>query len=206
MKNVTCTTSLVVVLSAALAQATGGGHPSPPSVPANLEVPAGNKPYLAGHAIGTQNYVCLPSGSGVAWTLFGPQATLFQNDAKQLITHFLSANPAENGTPRATWQHSRDTSSIWAAATASSSDPNYVASGAIPWLLLRVLGAQYGPDGGDKLTATTFIQRVNTSGGIMPATGCAASADIGKKALVPYEAEYFFYKAKDKDDNDDDNE
>src|SRR5262245_36102598 len=47
----------------------------PPPVPANLEVPAGNTAFLVGHAIGTQNYVCLPSGTGFAYVLFTPEAT-----------------------------------------------------------------------------------------------------------------------------------
>jgi Protein of unknown function (DUF3455) len=63
----------------------------PPHVPDELEVPAGNKAFLRGHAIGTQNYICLPSASGVSWTLFGPQATLFNNYDVQIITHFLSS-------------------------------------------------------------------------------------------------------------------
>jgi hypothetical protein len=36
---------------------------------------------------------------------------------------------------------------------------------------------------------------VHTSGGIAPSTGCALSADIGKREFVPYEADYFFYQA-----------
>jgi hypothetical protein len=169
---------------------------TPPPVPANLEVGEGYRAYLAGHAYGTQNYVCLPSASGYAWTFFGPQATLFNDDDGQTMTHFLSPNPAENGLARAAWQHSRDTSSVWAAAIATSTDPNFVAPGAIPWLLLRVMGAQEGPDGGDKISRTVFIQRVNTAGGIAPAVGCAALADVGKKALVPYETDYIFYRAR----------
>ena len=47
--------------------------------------------------------------------------------------------------------------------------------------------------GGDTLTATTFIQRVNTSGGIAPSTGCTSSTDVGKQAFVPYTADYVFY-------------
>ena len=171
----------------------------PPPVPANLEVPVGFKPYLEGHALGTQNYICLPTATGFSWTLFGPQATLFNDDNGQTITHFLSPNPVENGTPRATWQHSRDTSSVWALATpaTTSTDPNYVAAGAIPWLLLRVVGTQDGPDGGDKLTETAFIHRVNTAGGVAPATGCATATDVGKRTLVPYETDYIFYRALD---------
>jgi hypothetical protein len=164
-------------------------------MPADLEVPAGHKPFLLGYATGTQNYICLPSGPGFIWTLFGPHATLFDDDERQITTHFLSPNPDEGGTARATWQHSRDTSTVWAMATASSSDPAFVDPGAIPWLLLRVVGADAGPTGGHKLTATAYMQRVHTSGGLAPTTGCTQAPDVGKRALVPYTADYFFYKA-----------
>jgi hypothetical protein len=67
-----------------------------------------------GHATGTQNYVCLPSGAGVAWTLFTTQATLFSERGRQLTTHFFSPDPLEAGRPvRATWQDSEDTSTVW---------------------------------------------------------------------------------------------
>jgi hypothetical protein len=55
-------------------------------------------------------------------------------------------------------------------------------------------GTQNGPTGGDRLAATSFIQRVNTTGGVTPSTGCAMPADLGKKAFVPYTADYYFYK------------
>src|SRR4030095_15166557 len=97
----------------------------------------------------------------------------------------------------------RDTSAVWALATASSSDAAFVAPGAIPWLLLQVVGDQEGPTGGDRLTATTFIQRLNTLGGIAPSTGCAVATDVGKKALVPYAADYIFYRDRERNLNDD---
>ena len=56
-----------------------------------------------------------------------------------------------------------------------------------------MVGAQDGPTGGDTLTATKFIQRLNTSGGIAPSTGCTSSANVGNQAFVPYTADYFFY-------------
>lgn len=166
----------------------------PPRVPANIQVPAGNKVFLVGHAVGTQNYVCLPSGTGFNFVLFTPQATLFSDHDKQVVTHFFSPNPFEGGTIRATWQHSRDTSTVWGETIQSSSDPNFVAPGAIPWLLLQRVGAKDGPSGGDTLTATTFIQRLNTSGGVAPSTGCSSSTNVGNQAFVPYTADYFFYK------------
>jgi hypothetical protein len=184
-----------------------------PAVPPNLEVPVGNQVYLEGHAVGTQDYICLPCpnaitpaatcpASGFAWAFYAPQATLFDIEVghdKQIITHFLSPNPAEGGTPRPTWQHSRDTSTVWVNSSVppaqSSTDQAFVAAGAIPWLLLRVAGTHGGPTGSDTLTKTTYIQRLETSGGVAPAASTCTEEDTGKKALVPYSANYFFYKA-----------
>ena len=192
-----CAAGLAAALS--LAQLAHAHHVTPPRVPFDIEVPAGNKAFLVGHAFGTQNYICLPSGGGFAFALFTPEATLFDPRAKQqIITHYFSPNnnpfdPSDKGVIRATWEDSRDTSTVWAAAEKSSVDANFVAPGAIPWVKLQVVGAQDGPTGGDRLSDTTFIQRVNTVGGSAPTTGCAAPADVGKKAFVPYEADYFFY-------------
>lgn len=173
---------------------------TPPPVPFDLEVPTGLRLHLAGHAVGTQNYVCTlnpsgPTGPEIGWLLYGPQATLYSDDGQQVMTHFLSANPDESGTPRPTWQHSRDTSRVWAKPVATSSDAAYVAPDAIPWLKLEYAGAESGPKGGSRVASTVYLQRVNTVGGKAPATGCAAEADVGKRALVPYEADYFFYRA-----------
>jgi hypothetical protein len=178
---------------AATANAHGGFVP--PVVPDDLEVPSGHRAYLIVHAVGTQNQICLPRtyGTGLAWTLLGPQATAFSDRDEQVLTHFLSANPDEAGATRATWQSSRDSSAVWALALAASTDPEFVEAGAIPWLLLQVVGAESGPTGGDKLTATTYIQRVDTEGGIPPAGDCPA---LGAKLLVPYAADYVFYKRR----------
>src|SRR5262245_56072520 len=172
----------------------------PPTVPPEIQVPAGNIAFLKGSAVGTQNYICLASSSGFAWKFIGPQATLFVNYkwingevSQQITTHFLSPNPFEKGTPRPTWQASGDTSAVWAKAIGTVTVPSVVP--AIPWLLLEVVGAQAGPTGGDLLTPATFLQRVNTSGGVMPSTGCTQSSEVGNTEFVPYTADYFFYKA-----------
>ena len=68
---------------------------------------------------------------------------------------------------------------------------------AVAWLLLDKVGVQKGPTGGDTLTKTTFIQRLNTVGGLAPKTGCSSLADVGNQAFVPYTADYFFYKKAD---------
>jgi Protein of unknown function (DUF3455) len=166
---------------------------SMPPVPDDITVPAGNKVFRVGHAVGTQNYVCLPSGQDFKFTLFTPQATLYSDEGGQLITHYFSPNAFEGETIRATWQDSRDSSAVWARATNSSSDPYFVAPDAIAWVLLQAVGSQDGPNGGDTLSGTTFVQRLNTTGGVAPSTGCTTSNDIGHQSFVPYTADYFFY-------------
>jgi hypothetical protein len=188
--------ALGVVLMVGLPPEARADAVTPPSVPANIQVSAEYDAVLVGHAVGTQNYVCLPAASigRVAWTLFTPQATLFDDQHEQLLTHFFSPNPDEGGIVRATWQDSRDTSTVWGRVTASSSDPAFVAAGAIPWLLIQVVGDQAGPTGGEAVSATAFIQRVNTVGGTAPSTGCARPTDIGKRVFVPYTADYYFFE------------
>jgi len=41
------------------------------------------------------------------------------------------------------------------------------------------------------LTATTFTQRLNTSGGVAPPEECTSLNDLGRQAFVPYTADYF---------------
>jgi hypothetical protein len=200
---IACTTALAVGLMVSLPQLAQAQSVTPPTVPGNkLQVEPGNEAFLVGHAIGTQNYVCKPSGNGVKFVLFTPEATLFKDNAdRQIITHYFSPNPFESNTDatvvadgviRATWQ-ARDTSTIWAKAHEPDGmlivDPT-----AIAWVLLDVVGAQDGPTGGRTLSDSTFVQRVNTTGGLAPLTGCSSSTDVGNQAFVPYTADYFFYK------------
>jgi Protein of unknown function (DUF3455) len=179
-----------------------------PTTPAAITPPEGNSAFLVGHAVGTQGYVCLPTSTGASWTVIGsrPEAILSTSIFRRHfeITHFLSpdTNPNKSaptplpfGSP--TWRSSRDGSVVWARAltppVASGSDASCPNTGAIPCLLLQVIGSKTGPSGRKDISQTTFIQRLNTNGGSAPATGCSASTDVGKQALVPYTADYYFY-------------
>jgi hypothetical protein len=150
-------------------------------------------------------------GASASWTVVGsrPEATLFLKffgQDVQIITHFLSPNTNPNkfapdplpfGSP--TWQSSFDSSVVWAKALTPSvtagSDASCPNAGAIPCLLLQSIGSQKGPAGGKVMTHTTFIQRLNTNGGSAPADGCSTTTDVGKQTLVPYTADYYFYRA-----------
>jgi hypothetical protein len=185
--------SLAAVFSAALHAEV---RITPPSVPTDIQVDAGYRPFLRGHAVGTHNYICAPAAtpSGVDWLFIGPQATLFDADGEQIVTHFQSKNPFDADAIEATWQHSRDTSGVWATKFRGSTDSAYVAAGAIEWLLLRATGPQVGPSGGDKLARAVFIQRVNTSGGVKPPAAECTASSINTRRLVAYEADYYFYE------------
>lgn len=199
-----CAAALVVAF--AVSMPAHAGKVATPSVPdPRLQVEDGSHAFLVGHAIGTQNYVCSPSATsttGVAYVLFTPEATLYNDDGDQLITHFFSPDqdprdPNTNaavqadGAIRATWQHSRDGSTVWAKLHPNGSVA--VTQGAIAWLLLDKAGVLDGLTGGDILSKTTQIQRLNTTGGLPPAQGCGSPADLGHTAFVDYTADYFFY-------------
>jgi hypothetical protein len=199
-------TAAAVALTLSMSQSAHAHKVTPPDVPVDIQVPAGNIAFLKGQAVGTQNYACSPSGAGFAWILFTPEATLFNRADKQIITHFFGPNPhpddvntdprvVAKGAIRAAWQ-ARDTSTVWAKVSPLSR-PVVVRPDSVPWLLLETVGVQEGPTGGDTLTPTTFIQRVNTVGGLAPSTGCSQSTDVGKKAFVPYTADYFFFANPD---------
>ena len=181
------------------------GKVETPSVPPTLKVDAGNHPFLVGHATGTQNYVCAPSTTsttGVAYALFTPEATLFNDDLDQLITHYFSPNrdqtpPGDPDTDpnvqaddaiRATWQHSQDGSTVWAKVKAT-----VPVSGTIPLVLLDVVGHLDGLTGGNILSKTKQIQRLNTTGGVPLPDGCSSPLDVGHTAFANYTADYYFY-------------
>ncbi len=185
-----------------------------PTTPAIITPPPGNSAFLVGHAVGTQGYVCLPTSPGAAtasWTVKSarPEATLFLTffgKDFQIITHFLSpdTNPndaAPNPIPfgSATWQSSLDSSKVWAQVLHSNSipagyDPSCPNSKSIACLLLQSIGSQDGPAGGKGLSKTTFVQRLNTRGGLAPEDGCFSSTDVANQTLVPYTADYYFFR------------
>ena len=191
--------ALVAVTNAA-AQVT------PPPTPTDIAVPEGNSAYLVGHARGSQGYTCLPTAAGgTAWNLTArPEATLFADffgHEVQIITHFQSIN--ENPKPgivpplsgNATWQGSLDSSRVWAVKVKGiDPDPSVQScshTGSIQCLLLQSVGNKKGSTGGNLLADTTFIQRLNTSGGSVPTTACT----VGQTQLQPYTADYFFFRA-----------
>src|SRR6185295_19080176 len=183
IRLIACISALATAFVVALPQVGHAKNVTAPPVPGTLQVPEGNEPFLIGHAFGSQDYVCAASGSGVAFVLTTPEAVLFDNPARRVVNHFFSPNPVEGGTIRATWQSTRDSSVFWGKVEKSATfltDPDFVAKDAIAWVLLSQAGVLDGVGGGNTLSVATFVQRVNTVGGLAPSIGCNSAADIGK--------------------------
>ena len=49
---------------------------------------------------------------------------------------------------------------------------------------------------GDKMVPTTYIQRINTTGGLAPAAASCNASSTGLVQEIAYTADYFFWKAK----------
>ena len=160
-------------------QSASQEYVEPATVPSAIALHPGQVALLRVHAFGYQVYQCGMANGAPAWTLSGPDANLFDGKQNQIGTHFANA-----GAP--SWRLN-DGSEISGKKVASAPSPD---ASAVPWLLLSV-GAHNGKPG--LLTEVTTIQRVNTSGGLAPATGCDASAQ-GRISKVPYSADYYFSK------------
>lgn len=197
---------LLAAASAGPATAQGASVPAAPPVPPALQVPAGNVLLMRLHAVGTQNYVCLPESAAnpysYRWTFQGPQATLFLPGTTVPVgTHYLSAVTPPNIGGLPTWQDAVG-SKVWGTKVAASTDPAFVDPTAIPWLLLKAVAHS----GAGPMSQVSYIQRLDTTGGLGPGqltntqpppetTTCATGTDVGKVAFVPYSADYFFYRA-----------
>jgi len=143
-----------------------------PEVPDDIAVEEGNKVHFHGYAIGFQIY----TWDGSSWGTAVPDATLFDADGNIVATHF--AGP--------TWQSNSGSKVVGRVIQPTVT----VDTNAIPWVRLQAVTAE-GPG---IFAETTFIQRVNTTGGKAPSVD---GAFVGQVAEVPYTADYFFYKKAD---------
>jgi Protein of unknown function (DUF3455) len=182
MKSIRARRLLAGVVAAVAAwPAAQAAHaaPEPPVVPSKIAVEDGHKPFLVGHAVGVQIYTCTAVPGGYAWSPATPRADLYDDSGKVIVTHFRGPS----------WQAKDGSTVVAARVDGETVDPT-----AIPWLLLKKSSSTTGPDG-DRLTGTSYIQRVNTTGGLTPAAGQCAADTVGTATEVPYTADYVFWKA-----------
>jgi hypothetical protein len=112
---------------------------------------------------------------GTTWNFVAPEAVLFADASRHGVVGIHFGGP--------TWESLSGSEVVGTVIDHCTPDPD-----AIPWLLLSAASIQ-GPGVFDHVT---FLQRLNTVGGIAPTE---PGAFAGQVARVPYTADYFFYKA-----------
>ena len=134
-----------------------------------LAAPIGSTLVIHAFGIGFQVY----HWNGVSWGAPTPAATIYADAGGngQIATHF--AGP--------TWQSNSGSKVVGTVANRCTVDP-----ASIQWLSLTAV-----PSGNGLFARVTFIQRLNTVGGLAPAQ---AGTTIGQEARVPYTADYLFYE------------
>lgn len=170
------TTALAAVTAGTLFSATVGqaatSQPGRTGVdaPAALKVPDGNRLTGVFSAAGVQTYTCADG----AWKLLEPAATLWaRNDRSHRPVALHSRGPV--------WVSTVDGSAVNAAAIANSPK-----SGTIPELLLQSTATR----GTGIFAGVSYVQRLDTHGGVAPTTACTGTDQIS----VRYSATYAFYK------------
>jgi hypothetical protein len=136
-----------------------------------IRVEEGHRVSSVAYAEGVQIY----RWNGTAWVFVAPEAFLYSGDdedAEVVGTHY--AGP--------TWESNSGSYVVAALVDKVTPDPT-----AIPWLLLKAKTSS-GPG---IFNNVTFIQRLFTTGGLMPSE---PGEEIGEEMRVPYTAWYFFYK------------
>ena len=179
-KLTSSTLSFLLCCGLAVVQAHAGDNRAP-NVPAAIQAPGNtNKVHFHVYAVGVQIYT--NDSTTFAWGLKAPEATLFDSDGNVVGIHYAYGyTPA--GAPIPAWETESGSLVVGSRkASASGGDGN------IAWLLLQAIHTE-GPG---VLKPTTYIQRVSTTGGVMP----PVVTRPGQEVRVPYTAEYFFYRTK----------
>lgn len=172
---------MIVLGGAGLLGACAGGESVSPvnDIPAALRAPANLLLTLQARGNGVQIYQCsvvAGDASRYAWTLKGPEATLYDKGGKKIGRHF--AGP--------TWE-GNDGSTVVGEVVTRADSPK---GDAIPWLLLSAKSNS----GRGLFASVKFIQRLHTVGGNAPSAECSG-ARSGTERREKYSADYFFYIA-----------
>jgi hypothetical protein len=151
----------------------------PMAVPATIQVPAGHKVAMETVGKGLITYECRAKkdmAGQYAWAFAGPDAQLMDSSGKQVGKYYG---------PPATWE-AMDGSKVTGKQLAVAPG----GEGNIPLQFVQANPAM----GMGAMTGVTYIQRLNTQGGVAPATACGM-ANLGAKVTVNYQADYIFWKA-----------
>ena len=146
------------------------------ALPEAVRVPMGQKLMMATTGVGEITYECREKkdmAGAHEWAFVGPMATLYSGDRRAVGKYY--AGP--------TWEAADGSKVSGKQLAVAPASP-----GNIPLQLVKADPAM----GAGAMTGVSYIQRLNTKGGVAPAMACDA-ASKGKRQQVAYEADYVFY-------------
>ena len=175
---------LIAIFTFALKPASGFDNNNGPELPeecSSIKAPEGSKLVFHTYARGVQIYKW--NAVTQAWDFVAPMASLYAepNYFGEVGTHYFGP----------TWE-SKSGSKVEARrilGTGCTPDPS-----AIAWLAL----SKFRTEGAGIFSTVTFIQRVNTTGGLVPTVPGLFNGEVKE---VSYSAEYYFYKAENLNSN-----
>jgi hypothetical protein len=144
------------------------------SIPEQIKVPAGYSPVLTVHAKGDQIYQCTVNKSEYSWETQAPDAKLFDDQGNIVGNH--TAGPL--------WEYKEGSQVVGKVLKKIDMTPG----SAISWLLVEVVSHK----GEGLFSNVSYINRINTHGGLAPSSGCDAN-HLGGEKRVSYTADYVFY-------------
>jgi Protein of unknown function (DUF3455) len=145
------------------------------AIPDAIKVPDGNSAYLTVHAKGDQIFHCVQKAGTYTWKWHAPEAKLYDTQNQTLVGSH-GAGPS--------WAY-KDGSSVKAKVAQKIDAPDKADAA---WLLLEV--TEHKGDG--LLAQASYIQRINTQGGVAPLSACDGN-HLGSEKRAPYSADYSFY-------------
>lgn len=170
----------MAVLSACAASGSGKMAPySQAALPVAMQVPAGHHVGLETRAAGDITYQCRAKKDMAGqheWVFVGPDAGLKDRSGQRVGKYYG---------PPATWE-SNDGSKITGTQLAVA--PNGADN--IPLQLVKANPAM----GQGMMQGVSYIQRVNTQGGIAHKAACF-SENVGQSLIISYTADYIFWRA-----------
>ena len=174
-------TIVAAAAAAILCACVGAGAPmmlkvDNAALPEAVRVPAGQKVTMTTTGVGEITYECREKKDLAGqheWAFVAPVATLYGADRKAVGKYY--AGP--------TWEAADGSKVTGKQVAVAPASP-----GNLPLQLVKAEPAM----GAGAMTGVSYIQRLNTKGGVAPAMACDA-AGKGKRQVVAYEADYVFY-------------
>ncbi|MCU0569847.1 MAG: DUF3455 domain-containing protein [Oculatellaceae cyanobacterium Prado106] len=178
--SITALTATTLSVVGSIATLTALAQTAPtvsPTIPESLKVPAEQQLLMKVYAEGDQIYTCqakADSPNTYEWTLKAPEAELYDEQGQQIGTHYVGPS----------WELNDGSTVVGQLKTrVDAPDTND-----IPWLLLEAKSHE----GEGLFSRVNWVQRINTSGGKAPATGCDRNHQ-NAEVRVGYSSDYYFY-------------